>query len=278
MRKLCSSKIKNLIFFPSNLGQKKKGVERGPSLISRAIFKKEKQNNFTKSKKVWLNLEKSNSIYDNLEMLYEANDNIKGPRVNIGGDHSMSIATVAHSLNNYEGLKIIWIDAHADINTSYSSDTGNIHGMPLGYLTNLDTNENFYYICNHLPFKDILYIGIRDIDKFENNVIKDIDVIDTDEFNNSKTIDKIDSFVGNNPIHLSLDIDGLDPSYMPSTGTTSDKGLNLDLVKNLLDHLHENKRKQIKNVDICEFNPKIGSSEDVSKTLKNIMYLFDRYI
>ena len=43
MRKLCSSKIKNLIFFPSNLGQKKKGVERGPSLISRAIFKKEKQ-------------------------------------------------------------------------------------------------------------------------------------------------------------------------------------------------------------------------------------------
>ena len=278
MRKLNSSKIKNLIFFPSNLGQRKKGVEKGPSLIVKEILKKENRNNMEKSKKTWLNINKSNSIYENLELLYEANDNIKGPRINIGGDHSMSIATVAHSLNNYNNLKLIWIDAHADINTSYSSKTGNIHGMPLGFLTNLDEDENFFYIYNHLNFENIMYIGIRDIDEFEKKVIKHTAVMKTNQFNHNKILDKIDKFVGNSPIHISLDIDGLDPSYMPSTGTTSEEGLHISPVKGLLDHLYKTKKRQIKNVDICEFNPKIGTKEDVYKTLKNIMYLFDKYI
>ena len=278
MRRLSSSKIKNLIFFPSNLGQKKRGVERGPSLIIREILNNEKKNKIKKSKKMWLNIDKSESIYDNLELLYEANDKIKGPRINIGGDHSMSIATVAHSLNYYNNLKLIWIDAHADINTVYSSKTGNIHGMPLGFLTNLDEDERFYYICNHLNFKNILYIGIRDIDEFESKVIKNINIISTNQFNNSKIINKIEKFVGIDPIHISLDIDGLDPSHMPSTGTVSEDGLHLNSVKNLLDHLYENKKKQIKNIDICEFNPKIGSKEEVYKTLKNIMYLFEKFI
>lgn len=278
MRRLSSSKIKNLIFFPSNLGQKKRGVERGPSLIIREILNNEKKNKIKKSKKMWLNIDKSESIYDNLELLYEANDKINGPRINIGGDHSMSIATVAHSLNYYNNLKLIWIDAHADINTVYSSKTGNIHGMPLGFLTNLDEDERFYYICNHLNFKNILYIGIRDIDEFESKVIKNINIISTNQFNNSKIINKIEKFVGIDPIHISLDIDGLDPSHMPSTGTVSEDGLHLNSVKNLLDHLYENKKKQIKNIDICEFNPKIGSKEEVYKTLKNIMYLFEKFI
>lgn len=273
-----SKKIKNIIFFPSMLGQNKQGVERGPSLMARAITKKEKDQKLKKTNKYWVDVKNSSCIYSNLESLYEYNDNINGQRINIGGDHSMSIATVSHSLNNYENLKLLWIDAHGDINTSYSSPTNNLHGMPLGYLTNLDNNENFYYILNHINLKNIMYIGIRDLDTFEKEVIKNTNVIDTIEFNDKSFIDSIENFIGNDPLHISFDVDSLDPSYVPSTGTLVKNGLHIKRVKELFDYLYEKKFKQIKNIDITEFNPKIGSREDVRKSLRSIMYIFDKYI
>lgn len=279
MRSASIKKIKNIIFFPSMLGQTKKGVESGPSVIVREIIKKEKKTDFKKTNKYWVDVKNSKCIYDNLENLYETNENVKGPRINIGGDHSMSIATVAHSLNNYDNLKLIWIDAHGDINTSYSSPTNNLHGMPLGYLTNLDTNDNFYFIFYHLNLKDILYIGIRDLDSFEKEVVKkNTSIIDTKKFNRESYIDEIEKFIGDDPIHISFDVDSLDPIYFPSTGTLVKNGLYLNRVKELFDYLHEKKFKQIKNIDITEFNPKIGSKEDVKRSIDSIMYIFDKYI
>ena len=273
-----TKKIKNVIFFPSMLGQNKKGVERGPSLIAREIIKKEKELKTKKTNKYWVDVMNANCIYSNLETLYEYNDNLSGQRINIGGDHSMSIATVAHSLNNYENLKVLWIDAHGDINTSYSSPTNNLHGMPLGYLTNLDNDERFYYILNHVNLKDIMYIGIRDLDIFEKEVIKNTTVIDVNNFNNKSFIEDIDNFIGKDPIHISFDVDSLDPRYVQSTGTLVKNGLHLRHVKELFDYLYDKKFKQIKNIDITEFNPKIGSKEDVKNSLKSIMYIFDKYI
>ena len=273
-----SKKIKNFIFFPSMLGQNKKGVERGPSLIVREIIKREKELKLKKTKKYWVDVINSKCIYSNLESLYEYNDTIRGQRINIGGDHSMSIATVAHSLNNYKNLKLLWIDAHGDINTSYSSPSNNLHGMPLGYLTNLDNNENFYYILNYVNLKNIMYIGIRDLDKFEKKVIKNTNVIDTKKFNNKSFIEDIEKFIGNDPIHISFDVDSLDPSYFPSTGTLVENGLEVNRVKELFDYLYDKKFKQIKNIDITEFNPKIGSKDDVRKSLDSILFIFEKYI
>lgn len=278
MRRANTKKIKNIIFFPSMLGQPKKGVEKGPSVIVREIIKKETNTKFKNYNKYWVDVKNSKCIYDNLEKLYETNEKVKGPRINIGGDHSMSIATVAHSLNNFNNLKLIWIDAHGDINTSYSSPTNNLHGMPLGYLTNLDTNNNFYFIIDHLNLNDILYIGIRDLDSFEKEVVKKTSVIDTKKFNNESYIDEIEKFIGNDPIHISFDVDSLDPKYFPSTGTLVKDGLYINRVKELFDYLHEKKFKQIKNIDITEFNPKIGSKEDVKRSIDSIMFIFDKYI
>ena len=278
MRRANTKKIKNIIFFPSMLGQPKKGVEKGPSVIVREIIKKETKTKFKNYNKYWVDVKNSKCIYDNLEKLYETNEKVKGPRINIGGDHSMSIATVAHSLNNFNNLKLIWIDAHGDINTSYSSPTNNLHGMPLGYLTNLDTNNNFYFIIDHLNLNDILYIGIRDLDSFEKEVVKKTSVIDTKKFNHESYIDEIEKFIGNDPIHISFDVDSLDPTYFPSTGTLVKDGLYINRVKELFDYLHEKKFKQIKNIDITEFNPKIGSKEDVKRSIDSIMFIFDKYI
>ena len=77
----------------------------------------------------------------------------------------MAISTVDSSLNKYKDLKVIWIDAHPDINSFKSSKTKNFHGMPLSFLTGMDYNPKFNFIKNILPIKNILYIGIRKINK-----------------------------------------------------------------------------------------------------------------
>ena len=278
VRKIKNSKIKNLIFYPSKLGQSLDGVQLAPSRIVKNIISNENKKNYIKSNKTWVNVQKSNDIFESLRLLYIANWKVKGSRINIGGDHSMSIATVAHSLNNYQNLKLIWIDAHPDINTSYSSISGNIHGMPLGYLTNLDEDDRFDFIGNPINFKDILYIGIRDIDSFEKKVIKNISYIKPQQFNTWPFLSTVHDFIGNNPIHISFDVDSLDPQYLSSTGTKVANGLELHRTKILLDYLHKFKKNQIVNVDICELNPKLGSLEEYKRSIENLMYLFDRYI
>ena len=70
--------------------------------------------------------------------------------MNIGGDHSMSIASCAYTLNYYKKSKILWFDAHADINSYERSSTKNIHGMPLHFLSQCNKNNEQFYHIYHL--------------------------------------------------------------------------------------------------------------------------------
>lgn len=270
--------MENIIFFPSKLGQKKDGVQHTPDIIKSFLTKK-----FTNKKKMnlpkmyWVDCKNSNNIYNNLSSLYYANEKVKGRRINIGGDHSMSIATVAHSLNYYEDLKLIWIDAHPDINTTYSSQSKNIHGMPLGFLTNLDEDDNFDFIFNHINFKNILYIGVRELDEFEKEVYNHTNKISALS-TNYPFLNKISNFIKDSPVHISFDVDSIDPIYIPSTGTKVENGLSISKAKTILDFLFKYKRNQIVNVDLCELNLSIGNKNDVDTSLKNTLYLFNKYI
>ena len=101
--------FRNIILFRHFLGQQKKGVANSPEIF----YNKMKNDNFS-----FHNVKcGDNNPYDNLKNLYLVNEYINGKRINIGGDHSMAISTVAHSLNKYPDIKIIWFDAHPDINT-----------------------------------------------------------------------------------------------------------------------------------------------------------------
>ena len=157
----------------------------------------------------------------NLKNLYTSNQSIVGRKINIGGDHSMSIATVADSLNKFadKDLKVLWFDAHPDINTYESSKSKNYHGMPLSYLTGLSKNSDFSFIHHTLDFDNLMYIGIRDIDHYEKKIIeeKNIKYISCNEVNHNlnKSLDKIINFIGNSPIHLSFDVDCMDPAFAP---------------------------------------------------------------
>ena len=174
--------------------------------------------------------------------------------------------------------KVIWFDAHPDINTYESSESKNFHGMPLAYLTGLCENEDFSFILNKLNFNNLLYIGIRDIDNYEKKVIDKygIQYISSEEVNNNveESIDKINKFIEDKPVHLSFDVDCMEPEIIPCTGTRYDGGLNLN-TKKILDSLVDN---NIVNIDLTEINLELGNKSDRDKTLSNTLFLFDKYL
>ena len=261
--------FKNIILFAHKAGQKKHGVDKTPYFIKSLI---NQNNNIFETKT-------SNDLFKNLNNLYLKNNSINGPKVNIGGDHSMSIATVADSIKRHKNLKLIWMDAHCDINTYEKSTSKNYHGMPLSFLTGLDKNDNFNFIKDNIKFKNILYLGIRDIDPFEQEVIEkyDINFIPVSNINKdiSKTLIEIDNFIKDDPVHFSFDVDVLDPNIMPSTGTKVPNGVELKPCKIIVDNML---KKNLVSTDITELNLNIGNVKDRAKSLINLTYLFNNFI
>ena len=273
----------NIIFFSHSLGQSKAGVELSPNYLN--PFISQNISCYDVSTKNNLDNNKNNELfYNNIINLYYTNNEIIGNRINIGGDHSMAIATVANSLNKYKNLKVLWFDAHPDINTLESSISKNYHGMPLSFLTGLDNDINFKFIKNTLKFENLMYVGIRDIDKYEKEIIDkyNIKYINANDFNYkyNESTKKVYNFVKESKVHISFDVDGLDPYYMPSTGTAVPNGLNMYLVKNVLENLLEqsiNEQINICNVDITELNLEIGTKQEQYNSIANVLYIFEKY-
>ena len=264
-----------IINFSSMLGQRKKGVQDTcrylKNVLNNEFFDIDCKNTIR---------HRNFFLVNNLWNLYQANVLID-KKINIGGDHSMAIATVADSLNRVpqDKLKVIWFDAHADINTYASSKTKNYHGMPLSFLSNLDYDEDLSFIHNTLNLDNLLYVGIRSLDKFEKKVINkyNIKYITTNELNNNpeQSTEIIKEFIGNDPTHISFDVDAMDPSLITSTGTPVAEGLFLEETKFVLDEIKNN---NIINMDIAELNLNIGSYKERKNSLLNFLYLFDNYL
>lgn len=188
-------------------------------------------------------LQVNNSLNFN-ESLNNIYNNINNFNCFFGGDHSIAIATISKIYKS--GMKIIWIDAHPDINTFESSITGNIHGMPLAFLTHLESQEKLEdkyqtkldFNIPKIPFEDILYIGIRDIDPFELEIINKYSIKYISKFDNFYNIkEDIKTFIGDSTFHISFDVDSLDPEVMPCTGTRVNNGISKENAKLLLDYL-----------------------------------------
>ena len=133
-----------------------------------------------------------------------------------------------------------------------------------------------YYLDNFLSYKNLMYIGIRDLDPYEKLIIQElkIPIITVDEVNTNTelSIKKIKEFIKNDPVHLSFDVDGLDPQYISSTGTPVEKGMQFDQTKHILDNIITD---QIVNLDICEYNPELGDNKN---SLKNKIKLWENIV
>ena len=261
--------FRNIILFPHRAGQRRPGVDKTPYFIKSLLHPNSKV----------IESPVSNDLHINLYNLYQKNVLVNGPRVNVGGDHSMSIATVADSIQRYPNLKVVWMDAHADINTYEQSESKNFHGMPLSILTGIEKNSNLNFINKKINPQNILYVGIRDIDLFEQEIISEYNMknVSIKELHQDhhQAWKKISDFIEDNPVHFSFDVDVLDPSVMPSTGTAVPGGLQLETCKEIVDNMS---RQNLVSVDLTELNLTISHIEDRAKSLINFGYLFKNYI
>ncbi|MDD4975118.1 MAG: arginase family protein [Bacteriovorax sp.] len=195
----------------------------------------------------------------------------KTPLLNWGGDHSIALSTVGAFAYHYADGYVIWIDAHADLNLPSKSLTGNFHGMPLAILLNLEgiANEHFKWLRKTLNPKKLIYIGLRDIDPYELSIIDSLniktffykDILKNGIENIAKEISDITQ---GHPIHISFDIDSIDPIFAPSTGVPVDYGLTPDDLNILSEKLFKN--SIIPSMDIVEINPSLGTNTQVEQT------------
>jgi len=152
----------------------------------------------------------------------------------LGGDHSIAIGTIAGVLRHKKNLGVIWFDAHGDINTDETSPSGNIHGMPVAVSLGLGHEKltSIGGIENKLDAKNIVFIGSRDLDAGERKVLKELGITvftmhEIDRLGMPEVIDRAIKIAseGTDGIHVSFDLDGMDPIYAPGTGTRVPGGL-----------------------------------------------------
>ncbi|PPR06545.1 hypothetical protein CVT26_000723, partial [Gymnopilus dilepis] len=194
--------------------------------------------------------------------------------VNLGGDHSLAIGTISGTFSKYPEACVIWIDAHADIHTSQTTETGHIHGMPLSFLLGLGPEvKEFSWVKPMLKPERLVYIGLRDVDFEEkkilrSNGIKAFSMHEVDELGIGEVVRQALKHVnpnGTRPVHLSFDIDALDPTVAPSTGTPVRGGLTFSEGHYICEAIY--KTGLLVAFDLMEVNP-LKDQEKANQTLE----------
>jgi arginase len=178
----------------------------------------------------------------------------------LGGDHSIAIGTVgAASHGSRTGL--LWIDAHADFNTPDISPSGNIHGMPLAALTGRGPSEltDIGRPGVKIQPEDVVLLGVRDLDEEERVVLRQsgmkiYTMREIDERGIGRIArEAVDYLSGLSHIHVSLDMDSLDPSEAPGVGTPVAGGLTYREAHLLMEMIAES--SPVSSLDVVEINP-----------------------
>lgn len=263
-----SEKMKNKMFaVPMNLGANRSGIEFGPEVLEEFYpdtFGDMTYINVEKQKEDFndWSLKYKNTILHTCEKLAESvNQAVKdGYRpITIGGDHSIALGSVS-GVSLEKEVGIIWIDAHADMNTDESTVSGNIHGMPLALLQGLGDRDlvNCFYEGAKIDTKNVVIIGARDIDLKENEIVKElgIKVVHYEEVLQKgldNVLQEIKDYLKIDNIHISFDVDSIDPEFAPGVSTPVRYGFTPEEMFKTFKFLFKN--YSITSVDIVEYNP-----------------------
>ena len=184
----------------------------------------------------------------------------------LGGDHSIAIGSVSgtsnHFARNGEAIGLIWFDAHGDANTPETTPSGNIHGMSLAISLGLGDSElvNLGGRAPKVLARNTVLIGIRDLDAGERDTLKKSGVTvytmrDLDERGMRDVVDEAIGIASDNTagIHLSFDLDVVDPEDAPGTGTPVWGGITYREAHLAMEMLAD--RAQILALDLVEVNP-----------------------
>ena len=191
------------------------------------------------------------TVCNELSALVEASVRAGGLPVVLGGDHSIAMGTLAGLTRACGGAPgLVWIDAHSDINSPESSPSGNVHGMPLWFALKNGFAER----------ERTVQIGLRDVDEIEKRMLRESGVrafsmTDVDRLGMTRVMEEAIAIAsgGGSAIHVSFDMDGIDPSEAPGTGTPVKGGLSFREAHLAMEMLFETQR--LGSMEMVEINP-----------------------
>lgn len=245
-----TAKKVSVIGLPMDLGQTRRGVDMGPSAIRYAgIIERLQSLNIevedlgdivigrdaaviegTKLKNLAYVAEGTALLAEKVDAIVSENE---FPLV-LGGDHSIAIGTLAGIAKHYQNLGVIWFDAHGDLNTEETSPSGNIHGMPLAVSLGLGHSllVNLHGYTPKIRPENIVIIGARSLDDGEKQLIKEKGIKvytmhEIDRLGMAKVVQETIDYLKTRTdgVHLSVDLDGLDPLDAPGVGTPVNGGM-----------------------------------------------------
>ncbi|ODT68026.1 MAG: arginase [Pelagibacterium sp. SCN 63-23] len=184
----------------------------------------------------------------------------------LGGDHSIAMGTVSavarHCAPRGRPVHVLWIDAHADYNTPTTSPSGNLHGMPLALLCGeAEFDESFRGPwLGRIDPRNVTVFGARSVDRDERKLLqaRGVEVVDMRRLDQlgvvaaiSKVIDKARAASAH--LHVSFDVDSLDPAIAPGGGTLVPGGLSYREAHLIMEMLHDS--GVVGSLDVVELNP-----------------------
>lgn len=292
---LNSPKTAHLIGAPMTLGQPMEGTDHGPQLLRDAGLESaldalgwnvEDQGDLSMRPDV--SKIETDGLAKNVAAVASGNkhlfDSVQSTcdegkfSVVLGGDHSVAIGSIAGVLSSRPDVGVIWIDAHADINTPETSPSGNMHGMPVSFLMKLDGTRGYdeFQFLEDVPAlkpEQIAYVGLRDIDPKERDVLRrsGINSIFTmheiDKYGISRVMDEVMHRLDGRPLHVSYDVDAVDPMFAPATGTVVRGGLTYREAFYVAERIAES--GMLGSLDMVEVNPLLTSSgEEIDATVQ----------
>jgi arginase len=211
----------------------------------------------------------------------------------IGGDHSIAIGSVSGTKMAHanERIGVIWIDAHADLHSPWTTPSGNVHGMPLALLMNIEKKGNNRPRMFTLDVwdrlrkigasgpkvlpEDLVFIGLRDFEAEEAAIIKEhnIKVITVEELRAkgaAAVVKEVLAYLGAcDKLHVSFDVDSLDPSISVGTGTPVPNGLFLDEARTLLTDFCSDPKTVA--LDVVEINPALDTRNAMAESVLTVM-------
>lgn len=273
----------SVIGFPMDLGSGRRGVDMGPSALRIADLENKLRNlgyTIEDLGDVFIEIMEKQEIGNpklrylkevlktsqTLAEIVEEELNKGNFPLCIGGDHSMALGTIAgiaaHCKKEKKSFGVIWIDAHADMNTDQTTPSGNIHGMPLAASMGLGHKSlvDFYGFSPKLKPENCALIGIRSVDETEKQNIKKLNptvytMSDIDKLGIHRVITKVLKQFRKqvDHIHVSFDVDSVDPSIAPGVGTPVKGGLDYREAHLLMETIAE--CGCMSSLEVAEVNP-----------------------
>jgi arginase len=188
----------------------------------------------------------------------------RGLPIFLGGDHALSLGSVAgvanHAAETGREQFVLWLDAHSDFHTPKTTSSGNLHGTPIAYVTGRKGFAGFPEIANPVPEANICLMGLRSVDAAERAALAGSDIVTHDmrEIDEHGIARPLAAFLervreANGMLHVSLDVDFLDPMVAPAVGTTVPGGATIREGHLVMEMICDS--GLLTSLDLVELNP-----------------------